>query len=92
MAHRHGYVKNAKETIFPIAHFTVRVRETDLDGCTFSLFAGEPKDIGPGRALFSGFVERSMGAELRKLADLIDDINDRQALADLKAAVSEARP
>ena len=87
MAHKHGHVAKAKETIFPVAHITFRVRETDVDGTTFALFAGEPKDIAPSRALFTGFVERDMGKQLRKLADLIDDINDKQALADLRQKV-----
>lgn len=89
MAHKHGYVKEAKEDIFPIAHITVRVRRTQKDGNWFALFAGEPKDMGPGRALFTGTVERQMGAQLRKLADLIDEINDQQALDDLRQAMAK---
>jgi hypothetical protein len=58
----------------PIAHLTVRTRICPRSGTTFAILGGNPDSPSFEKPLFSGFVEKGMGAELRRLAHHIDEL------------------
>lgn len=55
---------------FPVGHILF---EVDGGPGTFALIAGEA-EIKNRRPLFTGFVERGMGDQLRRLADRFDEL------------------
>lgn len=56
---------------FEVAHVTFELIAKDG---TFGLFPGLAENAKERRPLFTGFVEKGMGTQLRKLAHAIDEI------------------
>ena len=56
---------------FPVSHFLFAV---DGGPMTFGLYAAEPEGSKNRRPLVTGFIERGMGDQLRRLADRVEEI------------------
>lgn len=57
-----------------VGHITFRTRRCTRNGITFALLAGDPESPKFEKALFTGFVERGMGSQLRRLAHHFDEL------------------
>ena len=62
---------DAERLQYPVAHITFEVSRKNG---TFGLFPGLAENAKERRPLFTGFVEKGMGTQLRKLAHLCDEI------------------
>lgn len=68
--------RKASRVSFDVAHFCVEVCDDPEIGVTFGLKTGCAAQ-GKSPALFSGFVEKGMAAELRALADHIEPLEGK---------------
>ncbi|MBL4767877.1 MAG: hypothetical protein JKY94_09205 [Rhodobacteraceae bacterium] len=57
-----------------VGHITFRTRRCPKVGITFALLAGDPQSPSFEKALFTGFVEKGMGTQLRRLAHHLDEL------------------
>ena len=62
---------DANRERYEVAHITFEVSPEDK---TFALIAGQALEAKDRRPLFTGFVEKGMGTQLRKLAHRFDDL------------------
>jgi hypothetical protein len=68
--------KTYEREAFQVAHVRFEVCDHPEHGKTFALFAGDPLDPKFQRPLFTGFVHRGMGTQLRRLAHRIDELEE----------------
>lgn len=59
---------------FQVSHITFVVGSERRYGNTFSLIAGEAVNNRDKRPLFSGHITKGMAAQLRQLADYIEEL------------------
>lgn len=81
MAHKHGYVKPDRETDYPVAHVTFRIKENMRDGNTFALVAGDAAQAKDRKPFFTGFIDKDMAQQLRDLAKKIDQLAAKAELS-----------
>lgn len=71
---RHPNPTTYTREAFEVAHITFEVANHPENGVTFALIAGEAETAKDRRPLFTGFVTPDMAAQLRALADRIDEV------------------
>lgn len=59
---------------FPVGHILFEVCDHPEHGKTFALIAGEATEAKHLRPMFTGFVTRGMGTQLRRLAHRFDEL------------------
>lgn len=66
----------------PVAHLTVRTRICPRSGTTFAFLGGDPHAPKFERPLISGFVEKGMAKQLRRLAHHLDELEAKLPQSD----------
>ncbi|GAA6190876.1 hypothetical protein [Phaeobacter sp. NW0010-22] len=77
---RHPKPKTFERVSFRVGHVLFEVCDHPQNGATFALIAGEATEAKFKRPLFTGFVQRGMGTQLRRLAHHFDDLEARLPL------------
>ena len=71
---RHPDPVTFKREQFRVGHVLFEVCDHPEYGKTFALIAGEATEAKMLRPLFTGFVQRGMGTQLRRLAHRFDEL------------------
>lgn len=71
---RHPETKKIIRERFDVAHVAFEVCDHPINGQTFGLFPGLDEKAEKRPPLFSGYIEKGMGTQLRRLADRIDQL------------------
>lgn len=74
---RHPDPKKAARERHEVGHITFELCDHPNDGATFALIAGMALHAKDRRPLFSGHVEKGMGAALRRLAHRFDELEGK---------------
>ena len=71
---RHPSPRGYEREAFPVGHVLFEVCDHPEHGRTFALFAGEATEAKQRAPLFTGFVQRGMATQLRRLAHRFDEL------------------
>jgi len=71
---RHPDPVTFKREAFRVGHILFEVCDHPENGKTFALIAGEATEAKFLRPMFTGFVQRGMGTQLRRLAHRFDEL------------------
>lgn len=71
---RHPNPSTYEREGFRVGHILFEVCDHPEHGKTFALIAGEATEDKMRRPLFTGFVQRGMGTQLRRLAHRFDEL------------------
>lgn len=71
---RHPNPKTFKREQFHVGHILFELCDHPEYGKSFALIAGEATEAKYLRPLFTGFVQRGMGTQLRRLAHRFDEL------------------
>ncbi len=71
---RHPDPKTYARERYRVGHILFEVCDHPENGKTFALIAGEATEAKFLRPLFTGFVQRGMGTQLRRLAHRFDEL------------------
>lgn len=83
MAHKHGHTRANKVTHLPLAHLTIRIRETDNSGTTFGIICGEGEEAKLLKPDYTGHIEAErMARQFRDLAKEMDRLAAKKVMAD----------
>ncbi|ABF64367.1 hypothetical protein TM1040_1634 [Ruegeria sp. TM1040] len=71
---RHPDPKTFDREKFRVGHILFELCDHPENGKTFALIAGEATEAKFMRPMFTGFVQRGMGTQLRRLAHRFDEL------------------
>ncbi len=74
MSARHPNPTTCEREGFRVGHILFELSDHPKNGATFALIAGEATEEKHKRPLFTGFVHKGMGTQLRRLAHRFDEI------------------
>ena len=62
---------------YKLGHITFETCDSQRHGVTFRLIAGEAVHVDKPKSLFTGFVEKGMATQLRRLAHHFDELEGK---------------